>query len=235
MEKIIENTNNLYSVTDDGKVISYNKYPEGHVLSPALIGNGYKAVVIKYSDGKFKMKYIHRLVAEAFVPNPDGYPIINHIDENKLNNHSYNLEWCTAEYNCNYTSKKNIPRKASESGAPKRVALLDENGEIERVFYAISDAANFIKPENPESAYVMIAIVCHGKKNHKTACGRKWKFIDDVTFLKYINEHPEWLEFEDKKQRHTNLVVKERVEKTIVKYNPKTGQFSAESKAVRLF
>lgn len=52
-----------------------------------------------------KIASLHRLVAEAFIPNPCNYPVINHIDENKGNNRADNLEWCSAKYNCNYGSR----------------------------------------------------------------------------------------------------------------------------------
>lgn len=59
---------------------------------------GYLQVII---DGKYR-RYIHRLVAMAFIPNPDNLPQVNHKDENKCNNNVDNLEWCTAKYNSNY-------------------------------------------------------------------------------------------------------------------------------------
>ena len=233
MKKFIPNTNDLYEITDDGRVISYNKYKYGHELKAGIIGDGYRAVVIKYNDGKLKMRYIHRLVAEAFIPNPNNYPVVNHKDENKLNNDVNNLEWCTPKYNSNYTSqKRKIKRNYKESGSPKRVALLDESYEIERVFFSIRDAARFIKGPNWKSAYVMINRVCHKHSGHVTACGRKWMFIDDETYLKYINAHPEWLD--EGNMRHSKLIVRENVEKSIIRYNPKTGETRRDLEIVRV-
>ena len=245
MRKFIEDTNDLYEITSDGRVISYNKYPGGHELKAHPIGDGYKAVMIKYKNGKFRMRYVHRLVAEAFIPNPDNLPIINHKDENKLNNNVDNLEWCTQKYNCQYSVKKDNKGKKHNkyastkqtivkqgSGTPKRVALLDDNYEIERVFFSIRDAARFICPDNENSAYVMINRVCHKHNGHVTACGKKWLFISDEVYLKYINEHPEWLD--ENNMRHSKLIVKENVEKAIIRYNPKTGETKRDLELVRI-
>ena len=71
------------------------------LLSYFTTNNGYIAVHL-YKDSKLFNKSLHRLVAEAFVPNPDNLPEINHKDENKANNLPSNLEWCNRSYNINY-------------------------------------------------------------------------------------------------------------------------------------
>lgn len=69
---------------------------------------GYRQVIIA-KNGKSYSLYIHRLVAQAFIPNPSNLPCVNHKDEDKTNNHVENLEWCTPEYNANYgTGKKRM-------------------------------------------------------------------------------------------------------------------------------
>lgn len=67
-------------------------------------GCGYYRVGL-YKEGKFKLFLVHRLVAFAFIPNPDNLPFINHKDECTQNNHVSNLEWCTASYNVNYGTR----------------------------------------------------------------------------------------------------------------------------------
>ena len=64
--------------------------------------NGYKMVTLYPGNGTSKKVKVHRLVAEAFIPNPNGYTIINHKDEDKQNNNVSNLEWCTKAYNNAY-------------------------------------------------------------------------------------------------------------------------------------
>lgn len=75
---------------------------------------------------------IHRLIASAFLPNPMGYPIINHKDENPSNNCVDNLEWCTYKYNSNYGNVK-----VSRS---KKVAQIDLDGTVVRIWDSIREA-----------------------------------------------------------------------------------------------
>ena len=90
----------LYEVGNDGSVISlkWAKTNTKHLLTPSKQKNGYLYV---YLTNK-KRFYVHRLVALAFIPNPQCLPIINHKDEDKTNNYVENLEWCTASYNRTY-------------------------------------------------------------------------------------------------------------------------------------
>ena len=96
--KDIKGYEGLYAVTSCGKVWSYinEKF-----LKPGVNSDGYLQVQL-FKEGKFKNHYIHRLVAEAYIPNPDNLPQVNHKDENRTNNCLQNLEWCDAKYNINY-------------------------------------------------------------------------------------------------------------------------------------
>lgn len=70
-------------------------------------------MALSKNDNNSKHYYVHRIVAQAFLPNPNNYPIINHKDENPFNNRVDNLEWCTHKYNINYgtrTERANIKR-----------------------------------------------------------------------------------------------------------------------------
>lgn len=87
-----------YQITDDGRVWSKitNKW-----LKATDNGWGYLKVNL-YKNGKMKCCRVHRLVANAFLPNPENLPQINHKDEDKTNNNVSNLEWCDRAYNINY-------------------------------------------------------------------------------------------------------------------------------------
>jgi len=92
-----------YTVDNLGNVYSY-KTGIKKKLSPLLTGHrGYAKVRLYYgSRNKRKDMFVHRIVALAFIPNPNNYPVVNHKDRNTLNNAVENLEWCTIEYNSAY-------------------------------------------------------------------------------------------------------------------------------------
>ena len=85
-----------YFVNAKGDVLSL-KSKTPRLLSQVTV-NGYK-MVIMYNDGKAHLEYVHRLVAEAFLPNPENKPMVNHKDSNPSNNCVENLEWCTQSEN----------------------------------------------------------------------------------------------------------------------------------------
>ena len=102
-----------YSVTDDGKVFSLNYGGSCDKKEMKQQNNikGYKRVSIS-SHSKDKSFLVHRLVALAFIPNPDNLPQVNHKDENKSNNRVENLEWCSNYYNSHYMDKVERSAKA---------------------------------------------------------------------------------------------------------------------------
>ena len=104
LEKIkdIKGYEGLYQVSSWGKVISVKT---NKVLSPEINSKGYLRVDLYDSTGKKKHYKVHRLVAEAFIPNPENKPQINHIDGNTQNNSITNLEWCTSSENMNHAKK----------------------------------------------------------------------------------------------------------------------------------
>ena len=84
--------------------LNYHNTKKPGLLKPLIDRDGYLIVCLSKNDHK-TMKRVHRLVAEAFIPNPNNKPQINHLDENKSNNFVDNLEWATAKENINYGTR----------------------------------------------------------------------------------------------------------------------------------
>ena len=112
--KPIEGYEGLYEVSSYGRVRSLDRYVKcdyeryrlhkGKILSPGKDKDGYLFVVLS-CNGKHKTITVHRLVAQAFIPNPYNLPQVNHRDENPSNDNVDNLEWCNAKYNSNYKTR----------------------------------------------------------------------------------------------------------------------------------
>lgn len=151
----------LYEVSNFGRVRSLRRaipmkdgriYTCGGKLLNQFKHHGYYVVRLRYQCTG-KIGYVHRLVAEAFLPNPANLEVVNHKDENTLNNNVDNLEWCTNVYNLHYGmahQKANEKRRkrALETGCHNgnsvKVILLDTNGFFVKSFLSISAAARFV-------------------------------------------------------------------------------------------
>ena len=97
----------LYEVSNLGNIRSLNYNRKGYVQNLLQHKNntGYLTVMLTL-HGKQKRLLVHRLVAEAFIPNPHGLPCVNHLDESFTNNRANNLEWCTQRYNLGYGTRR---------------------------------------------------------------------------------------------------------------------------------
>lgn len=104
-----------YQVSNLGRVRSlfsrYGKRAYPRVMKGSIDSHGYVQVTISI-DGKSKLMLVHRLVAKAFIPNPLNLEMVNHKDENPLNNSVHNLEWCTRSYNNSYGHATDSYRRA---------------------------------------------------------------------------------------------------------------------------
>ena len=103
--KPVKGFEGLYEISNLGRVKSLgnDKLRKEKILKPDKTKKGYLLVSL-WRNGKQKSFRVHRLVAEAFIPNPEGLPEINHKDEVKTNNCVSNLEFCDRKYNINYGS-----------------------------------------------------------------------------------------------------------------------------------
>jgi hypothetical protein len=129
---------------------------------------GYLRVSL-FDEGKIVHKLVHRLVAEAFIPNLHDNPYINHKDENKLNNNVNNLEWCTAKYNCNYGGRnKKICDKRSF-----KIKQLDLDDNLIKIWNSGNEIARYFKVSSGSH----IIKCCRGE--YKTMYGYKWRFANE--------------------------------------------------------
>ena len=127
-----------YEVSNLGNVRSIDKdiidswgrkyHKQGQLLKIAIQlskGNYLQAMVSIYQNKKLHRLIVARLVAKAFIPNPDNLPQVNHKNENSLDNRAENLEWCTCQYNINY--KTNIERRSRNKCRAIDIFDLDNN------------------------------------------------------------------------------------------------------------
>ncbi len=117
-------------------------YHKGGILVPRPRKAGYLGVGLFYKN-KGKYYQIHRLVAMAFIPNPNNYPHVNHKDENPANNRADNLEWCTPKYNNNYGTKR-ARLSISHTDNPKQLKPVIQftiDGALVKEYPSIKEAA----------------------------------------------------------------------------------------------
>ena len=141
--KDIQGYENLYQISNTGRVKSlpryddYGRFYPEKILKPEKLRKGYLRVKLGSRKDSFEKIMVHRLVAMAFIPNPDNLPQINHKNEDKSDNRVENLEWCDNSYNHNYGTRNT---RATQHRKIK-VAQCKEDGNIIRVFDSIKDAA----------------------------------------------------------------------------------------------
>ena len=132
---------------------------------------GYKTVLL-YKGGSSEQFLLHRLVAQAFIPNPQNLPCVNHKDEDKTNNRADNLEWCSQQYNVNYGT--GVSRMKSKIKARcKRICQYDNEGRLIATFATSIEAA-----EKTGICRSGIANALTGR--HETSGGYRWKYADPI-------------------------------------------------------
>ena len=150
--KDIKGYEGLYAITSCGKVWSYRRQK---FLTPIKIANGYYQVSLCV-NGKKKNYLIHRLVGEAYLPNPNNLPEINHIDRIPSHNFLRNLEWCDRKYNVQYSKGKKV--RCVETG---------------NIYNSIREAGEEIGIH-----YTGIKDTINGRQ--KTAGGYHWEVVEEA-------------------------------------------------------
>lgn len=167
--KEIDGYEGLYEVSNFGRV----KNKTGLIMKQRFDKYGYKRISLtrREVDGKSSCKTftIHRLVASAFIDNPENLECVNHRSENKIDNHVDNLEWCSRAHNNNFGSRENV---CVGYGKPRPVINLD-TGEV---FESMGKAG---KTYGVTAGSIYNA--CVGLS--KTSCGCEWMFMDEYIEL----------------------------------------------------
>ena len=160
--KDIEGYENLYQVSNMGRIRSVKT---GRIRKSVTYSSGYQYVNLSKNNST-KIYLIHRLVAKAFLPNPDNLPQVNHKNEQKDCNMVTNLEWCSKEYNINYGTRN---EKVAEVNSKPVLAIKDD--KICMFFKSTWEAGK------NEFQQGHICGCCLG--NRKTHKGYQWKYVED--------------------------------------------------------
>lgn len=164
-----------YYVSNIGRVKS-NFHNKERILSPRIGIFGYLFVNL-YRDKKMKSVKIHRLVAEAFIPNPDNLPQVNHKNENKHNNNVSNLEWCTAKYNLTY----NGLHKRQHDLQKRKIGAFDKEMNLIHYFQSATEAAEYtILTGKSKTFRSSVSNICRAAKTEcsKQRYGYIWRYLE---------------------------------------------------------
>lgn len=171
-----------YEVSNLGNVRSLNyRNTNNNKLLKQLDKNSYKKVFL-WKNGERKCFYVHRLVAQAFILNPDNLPQINHIDEDKTNNCVENLEWCTQKYNINYGThnerlkqhhgKPMLGKTGKKNPNSKPIDQYTKDGDFIKSWDSTMDVQRELGINNS-------SISACARGNIKSAGGYIWRYKED--------------------------------------------------------
>ena len=182
--KDIKGYEGLYQVSNLGRVKSLNREVQcktglskrkGRELRPGIASNGYLMVAL-YNNRVQKCRTLHSLIAEAFIPNPEGFPCVNHKNGNRIDNRLENLEWVTYSGN-NYHAVRELGRSSPWKGKygknnphSKPVVQLSKDGAIIAKYESAKDAARKMGTSQGR-----ISDCCRGEKKYHL--GYIWKYI----------------------------------------------------------
>ena len=182
--KPISGYEGVYEVSNLGRVRSCDRFVvcndgrkykrKGKVLHQSYDANKYYKVAL-CKNGKQKNFSVHRLVAQAFLPNPENKEQVNHKDETRTNNRVENLEWATTSENINYGTRNERVAKAVSKTKSKPVLQFTREGKFIAEFYGASEANR-----NTGICVSSIHRVARGVKRYKTAGGYIWKYKEEA-------------------------------------------------------
>lgn len=182
--KPIRGYDNIYEVSNLGRVrrianIDKNneiiKLRKERIIKPFLRKDGYLSVSLSI-HGKVEKKLLHRLVAEAFLQNPDNLPIINHKDEIRTNDNVDNLEWCTYSYNITYgNARVKWLSKVINGTKSKPVCQFDKDGNLIKEYPSAHEAARQLN-----ITVSGIISCCLNYKKYNKCGGYLWKYKNDL-------------------------------------------------------
>ena len=175
-----------YEVSNFGKVRSidrevyvstaqktYYRHQSGVELTQKKNKFGYLYVGLRFRGKKQKWLPVHRLVAQAFIPNPGRLPQVNHKDECKTNNNAYNLEWCSAKYNANYgTANSRRSFKMTNGPLSKPIKQYTADGILVFFWPSVSECARRTGMSKGN-----ITTALNRYKNTNTAYGYCWEYV----------------------------------------------------------
>lgn len=215
------NFEGIYKVSSHGRVWSVKRRKEtsgnivgGYMLTNRLDNRGRLSNSLTTKDGKRITAITARLVAQAFIPNPDNLPQVNHKDENPLNNHVDNLEWCTAKYNCNYGTRNQRIVNAQSM----KILQYTLKGDFIREYSSMNEAARDLGVDAGH-----ISDVCNGKR--KWAYGFFWRYKNDELYRKSCQ----------KLQIHTMHAKKKRRRAFMEKHSRPITQMTKDGTVIREF
>lgn len=179
--KDIEGYEGIYQVSNYGRVKGLERVVSNftgrmivpsRILKPQANHKGYLTVHLSQGAKNNKRIPIHRLVAIAFIPNPDNLPQVNHKNEDKLDNCVDNLEWCTNLYNSRYgTRPQRLGMKARNGACSKTVAQYSKDGKcLVAIYPSVNEVDRMLGFD-----FRNIGACCRGEK--KSAYGYTWKYI----------------------------------------------------------
>lgn len=154
----------LYKVSEYGDVIALNYLNKGEkrLINQRKRKSGYMQVNL-YKNGRSETLLVHRLVATAFCEGAEYFSEVNHIDEDKTNNHYSNLEWCSHNYNMSYGTRNERAVDATR----KKVKCV----ELDMIFNSVSEAAEYMCSGTSTISNCLVG-------RYKTSGGYHWEYVD---------------------------------------------------------